>query len=81
VLLGERGQGKTRLIRTIVQLLDAETPVVAGCEINDHPVRTGVRPLPAARSPSCGDDLPVQWKPASSATARSWRRRTPLSAT
>src|SRR4051794_234824 len=37
VLLGERGQGKTRLIRTIVQLLDEWTPVVAGCEINDHP--------------------------------------------
>jgi len=37
VLLGERGQGKTRLIRTLVQLLDEWTPVVAGCEINDHP--------------------------------------------
>ncbi|TAM82875.1 MAG: magnesium chelatase, partial [Jatrophihabitans sp.] len=37
VLLGERGQGKTRLIRTIVGLLDEWTPVVAGCEINDHP--------------------------------------------
>src|SRR5277367_6119948 len=37
VLLGERGQGKTRLIRTLVQLLDEWTPVVDGCEINDHP--------------------------------------------
>ena len=37
VLLGERGQGKTRLIRTVVGLLDEWTPVVAGCEINDHP--------------------------------------------
>src|SRR5581483_1763890 len=37
VLLGERGQGKTRLIRTLVQLLDEWTPVIAGCEINDHP--------------------------------------------
>ncbi len=37
VLLGERGQGKTRLIRTLVGLLDEWTPVVAGCEINDHP--------------------------------------------
>src|SRR4051812_17836210 len=37
VLLGERGQGKTRLIRTMVQLLDEWTPVVSGCEINDHP--------------------------------------------
>ncbi|SHH42241.1 magnesium chelatase subunit I [Jatrophihabitans endophyticus] len=37
VLLGERGQGKTRLIRTLQGLLDEWTPVVAGCEINDHP--------------------------------------------
>ena len=37
VLLGERGQGKTRLIRTLVGLLDAWTPVITGCEINDHP--------------------------------------------
>ena len=37
VLLGERGQGKTRLIRTMVTLLDEWTPVVAGCEVNDHP--------------------------------------------
>jgi magnesium chelatase subunit I len=37
VLLGERGQGKTRLIRTLVGLLDEWTPVITGCEINDHP--------------------------------------------
>ena len=37
VLLGERGQGKTRLIRTLGGLLDEWTPVVDGCEINDHP--------------------------------------------
>jgi magnesium chelatase subunit I len=37
VLLGERGQGKTRIIRTLLGLLDEWAPVVAGCEINDHP--------------------------------------------
>jgi magnesium chelatase subunit I len=37
VVLGERGQGKTRLIRTLLGLLDEWSPVVAGCEINDHP--------------------------------------------
>ena len=37
ILLGERGQGKTRLIRTLGGLLDEWTPVIAGCEINDHP--------------------------------------------
>jgi magnesium chelatase subunit I len=61
VLLGERGQGKTRLIRTLIGLLDEWTPVVAGCEINDHPY-----------APVCGrcrslletdgDLLPVAWK-------------------
>ena len=37
MLLGERGQGKTRLIRTLPELLDEWTPAVDGCEINDHP--------------------------------------------
>src|SRR6202522_757124 len=37
ILLGERGQGKTRLIRTLGGLLDEWTPVITGCEINDHP--------------------------------------------
>ena len=61
VLLGERGQGKTRLIRTIAGLLDEWTPVVDGCEINDHPydpVCVRCRNLHA----ELGDDLPVDWK-------------------
>src|ERR1700752_9314 len=37
ILLGERGQGKTRLIRNLTGLLDEWTPVIEGCEINDHP--------------------------------------------
>ena len=39
ILLGERGQAKTRLIRRIVDLLDEEVPAIAGCEVNDHPYR------------------------------------------
>jgi magnesium chelatase subunit I len=61
VLLGERGQGKTRVIRTLVQLLDEWTPIVAGCEINDHPyspVCTRCRLLASEQ----GDELPVAWK-------------------
>ena len=60
VLLGERGQGKTRLARTLVQLLDEWTPVVDGCEINDHPyepVCARCRRLAA----DAGEDLPVAW--------------------
>src|SRR3954469_4754723 len=37
VLLGERGQGKTRLIRTLGGLLDEWTPVIAGSELNEPP--------------------------------------------
>jgi magnesium chelatase subunit I len=61
VLLGERGQGKTRLIRTLVGLLDEWTPVVAGCEINDHPyapVCSRCRTLIAAE----GEQTPVSWR-------------------
>ena len=60
VLLGERGQGKTRLIRTLSGLLDEWAPVVAGCEINDHPyapVCARCRRLADA----LGEDLPVDW--------------------
>ena len=39
ILLGERGQAKTRMIRALVGLLDEEVPVIAGCEINDDPYR------------------------------------------
>jgi magnesium chelatase subunit I len=61
ILLGERGQGKTRLIRTLVGLLDEWTPTVSGCEINDHPYRPACarcRRLAA----ELGDALPVTWR-------------------
>jgi magnesium chelatase subunit I len=61
ILLGERGQGKTRLIRTLTGLLDEWSPVVAGCEINDHPyapVCGRCRRLAA----ELGEDLPVSWR-------------------
>ncbi len=60
ILLGERGQAKTRLIRRIVDLLDEEVPIVAGCEVNDHPYRpicARCRQLVAER----GDETPVAW--------------------
>ena len=37
VLLGERGQGKTRLLRALTGLLDEWTPVIAGAELGEHP--------------------------------------------
>ena len=37
ILLGLRGQAKSRILRALAGLLDAELPVLAGCEINDNP--------------------------------------------
>ena len=37
IFLGERGQAKTRMIRSLVRFLDEEVPAIAGCEINDNP--------------------------------------------
>jgi magnesium chelatase subunit I len=61
ILLGERGQGKTRLIRTLTGLLDEWTPTVTGCEINDHPFAPACarcRRLAAEQ----GDDLAITWR-------------------
>lgn len=60
ILLGERGQAKTRLIRRLIELLDPETPVVEGCEINDSPYRP-VCASCRARVETEGDDLPIRW--------------------
>src|SRR6266849_2374978 len=61
ILLGERGQGKTRLIRTLAGLLDEWTPAVEGCEINDHPYRPGCARCRRLAG-ELGDDLPVTWR-------------------
>ncbi|MDF0532521.1 sigma 54-interacting transcriptional regulator [Tsukamurella sp. 8F] len=61
VLLGERGQGKTRLIRTIVGLLDEWTPVIDGAELGEHPYHP-ITPASVRRAAELGDDLPVSWR-------------------
>ncbi|MFI6500472.1 sigma 54-interacting transcriptional regulator [Nonomuraea typhae] len=61
VLLGERGQGKTRLIRTVSGLLDEWTPVVEGCEINDHPYAPACTTC-IRKYREMGDELPISWK-------------------
>jgi len=60
VLLGERGQGKTRLIRTLVGLLDEWTPVIAGSELHEHPYEP-IIPASRRRLAELGDALPVAW--------------------
>lgn len=60
ILLGERGQAKSRLIRRLVDLLDERVPAVEGCEVNDHPfhpICARCRALVAER----GAETPVAW--------------------
>ncbi|HLF55403.1 MAG TPA: magnesium chelatase [Thermoanaerobaculia bacterium] len=62
ILLGLRGQAKTRILRALVDFLDPEVPVLAGSEINDDPlapVSTWAERLIAG----AGDDAPVDWLP------------------
>jgi magnesium chelatase subunit I len=61
VLLGERGQGKTRLLRSLVALLDEWTPVIDGSELGEHPYRP-ITPASRRRAAELGDDLPVAWR-------------------
>ena len=62
ILLGERGQAKSRLIRAMVNLLDEFIPTIAGCEINDSPYL----PICQAcrhRVAEEGDNTPIEWLP------------------
>ncbi|MGA7409017.1 MAG: magnesium chelatase [Bryobacteraceae bacterium] len=60
ILLGLRGQAKTRIARLLTRLLDPLTPYIAGCEIKDHPLRPickRCKELVAVQ----GDETPVAW--------------------
>src|SRR5262249_23163531 len=62
ILLGLRGQAKSRILRGLVNLLDSEIPVLAGCEINDdpfHPICRSCKDRLAAE----GDNTPLDWMP------------------
>ncbi len=62
IVLGERGQAKSRLIRAMVSLLDAEIPVVAGSELNDSPFAP-VSPAAKRRVAEDGDEVALDWLP------------------
>ena len=62
IILGLRGQAKTRILRALADLLDDELPVVAGSEINDDPLAP-ISPASRARAREQGDDLPIAWLP------------------
>jgi len=62
ILLGLRGQAKSRILRALVDLLDDQVPVVPGCEIHDDPLA----PLCSAcraRIAREGEDMPIAWWP------------------
>jgi magnesium chelatase subunit I len=61
VLLGERGQGKTRLLRTLNLLLDEWSPVIAGSELGEHPYEP-ITPASTRRAEDLKDDLPITWR-------------------
>ncbi len=61
VLLGERGQGKTRLLRTISGLLDEWSPVIEGADLGEHPYDP-ITHESRARAAELGDRLPVAWR-------------------
>lgn len=61
VLLGERGQGKTRLLRTMVGLLDEWSPVIDGSELGEHPYEP-ITTASRRRAEEMGDELPISWR-------------------
>src|SRR5699024_3819151 len=62
ILLGERGQAKTRLARSLVQLLDPWMPVIAGSETNDDPLRP-ISSYGRRMVEEYGDEVAVEWVP------------------
>src|SRR5215467_5408356 len=62
VLLGERGQAKTRIARSLLGLLDEEMPAIAGCEITDDPLNPSCKAC-QTRIAEEGDDTPIHWIP------------------
>ncbi len=62
ILLGLRGQAKSRILRSLVSLLDEEVPFVAGCEINDDPLNPICRACHELIE-KCGDATPIDYLP------------------
>ena len=62
ILLGERGQAKSRIARSLVGLLDEWQPAVAGAELHDDPLRP-VSPFGRTLVAERGDETPISWVP------------------
>jgi magnesium chelatase subunit I len=62
IFLGERGQAKTRMARSLVNLLDEVVPVIAGCEINDNPFEPVCKAC-RDKIEDLGDRVEIAWLP------------------
>jgi magnesium chelatase subunit I len=60
ILLGTRGQAKTRICRMLTSLLDPALPMIAGTPLREHPFAPVTR-LGRERVEELGDDLPIEW--------------------
>jgi magnesium chelatase subunit I len=60
ILLGLRGQAKSRILRSLVSLLDDAMPIVAGSEINDNPFAP-ISKYARTLITEAGDDTPIAW--------------------
>ncbi|MBV8551036.1 MAG: magnesium chelatase [Acidobacteriaceae bacterium] len=60
ILLGLRGQAKTRIARLLTGLLDPQMAYIAGCEIRDHPLRPICRQC-RDKVAALGDETPIAW--------------------
>ena len=60
VLLGERGQGKTRLLRSLAMLVDEWMPIVADSDLREDPLAP-ITDATRVRVAEEGDDLPITW--------------------
>ena len=62
ILLGLRGQAKSRILRQLVELLDEEIPIIAGSEVNDDPFRP-ISKEGRLKVAEAGEETPVAWIP------------------
>ncbi len=62
ILLGLRGQAKSRILRQLIRFLDERIPIVAGSEVNDDPFAP-ISKFARERLIECGDATPIAWLP------------------
>jgi magnesium chelatase subunit I len=60
ILLGLRGQAKTRLLRSLARFLDEYVPAIEGCDLNDDPLRPICHSC-VRRVEEAGDEVPIRW--------------------